>query len=99
MLSYENAVKVLSRYWWCLSGLNIMAILMFSGTFDYIERIDIFLTAIVVSAMIGLVHGLYIMFRAKFTSFLSIVMLMYMIIQLEIFVLGSTSRLFCFRER
>jgi hypothetical protein len=97
VLSYKNAVIVLPRFWWCLSGLNVMAILMFFSIFDDIQLkqglSDIFLLVIAIGAVLGLAQGLYIMFRAKFTSLCSIVVPMYMILTVEIIFFGSGAAL------
>jgi len=92
VLSYKNAVTVLPKLWWGLSGLNVFALFSFFVVmfgYELKNGFDIYLIVTAIGALLGLVQGLYVTFRAKFTSLYSTVVPLYIISQLEILFFGS----------
>jgi hypothetical protein len=95
MFTYPNAVLTLSKLGWCFSVLNVMALFAFFVAM-YTDKpnqglSDMFLIAIAIGAIGGLVQGIYIKFRAEFASLCSIVMLSYYIASFEIIFGGGTA--------
>lgn len=95
MFTYQNAVLTLSKLGWCFSVLNVMALFAFFVAM-YTDKpnqglSDMLLISIAIGAIGGLIQGIYIKFRAEFSSLCSIVMLSYYIASFEIIFGGGTA--------
>jgi hypothetical protein len=97
LYSIEDASLTLPGAWYMVIGAGganalvsgMFYLVMFSGSnFDDV-RVDIFLIVIGLAAVLGLVLGLYVKFRAEFSPVYSIVAQHYFIVSLGILIGGS----------
>ena len=94
MYSIQDATLLLRKGWFACTGINIVFAGMFLAVMYYIDS-DLklsgktFLVLILLASLVGIVHGLYITYRARFSPSYSIVMQIYFIVLVEIIGGGS----------
>jgi len=92
LFSYYISGHFLPKLWWCISGFNALMTAMFYVVM-YCKPMQVagntLFTIILIAAVSGLLLGMYIMYRAQFTSMYSIIVPTYIILLIEVFFGGS----------